>query len=429
MIQNLTLILLLTAFTLTPSKIFANSVSVDIVHSNPTIVIRPGEGNPTPTPAPTVVELSEDWTMEFNHNLVLIPASDIVIPIEIEKPTLTLINNPLGRFIFADGEARSVTRSPVAKFVHPTGTIMNFRPTLFVTLCGFSVNGSRPLLCEYQITLNEKLHSVLPDYQYKHFAVNWKSHLPNVKQVGDLAGVISDFLNKRQTAWDVVIFGYSRGGIFAHEVTKKIIGHSKIKNLHTFLLDPTASPQLLDIYPKYKVNKSPTNHFASLYYDGLPFTAVGGFATIGDTVIQGYDNYGAYPHSFNSTHIKFANDWVVSTGSGSYGLDRALIDIKTRKDSAQFAIDGDSGLEVVKIRGPSDLNFSGSISVSGDQVNVAGHMSVGEVPGSTVSINANVNTTGVDVAAVVGTSTAHLVANSDQIAISESNFFQVTKRL
>src|SRR3990172_1743703 len=269
MFKNKLVIATLMAWAL----LFSNSVFSDTV-SFQLRTTTPTTGTTTTTTSVQVTSApagTENWTAEYSHKIVLIPLDDdLSISVQVEKPTLTLINKDLGRFRFSENQVSAVTRTVVAGYVQ-TGT-HSLRPTLYVSVGGFTTNQNS--VWQWQFDMEKQLQSTLADYQYKHFAVDWDADAANISQVRDLADVIKDFLNARIDAWDVVLVGHSRGGIFVHELSKYLVGQQKIKNLHTILLDPTATSALSDFYPQTKHDASPTVNYGSLYYDNrqLPLT-------------------------------------------------------------------------------------------------------------------------------------------------------------
>lgn len=408
---------LLTLAMLMPfNPAVAGSVNFNVDAPVPTATSSTGRSL-TPFPSP-----AENWKAEFSHDVVLVPMDDLVVPVRT-KPTVTLISNEYGRFKFSANQASSVSRIPLVTFEHQDTAPLPFRPTLFISICGFraeltSDGGGN---CEWQKELDEQLQGVLVQYQYKHFAVDWDTHTALKSQVKDLGELVVDFLNARAFPWDVVIIGHSRGGIFAHELSRELVGKNNLKDLHTFLLDPTASGSPLgDVYPVKKYDAAPTMHYASLFYDGDPFFfQFSETGTAGDSDIEGYSNYGRADFLFSDSqsHGTFAFDWMESANAG---FQRALADILARKSSGSFAIDGTSGMEVVRIEHGSAINFDGDVVFENDNVRIWGSFSIEDRPGTSVSIDATIGKDGIDIAGTTAVAASHVVI-SDQIISVSSN--------
>jgi len=359
-------------------------------------------------------DIEENWSMDYSHEIIIIPMADLNIPIEISKPTVTLKHKEKGQFVFSEGKVRSVTRNPIVTYEHKAGSEIAFRPTLYISLQGLRVDSE---VDSWQAELQDMLEDDILSSQYKHFLVKWDSSLSLGTQVDDLASVVGDFLNNKVYAWDVVIIGYSRGGIFAHELSSKIIGHNKIKNLHTFLLDPTASTFHSDRYPNPRTVPPVAGYFGSLYYDGQKFIDEINMSlgTDGDRNIIGYDNYGRNDHLFNSSHSDFGTNWVAA---GLSGLAGALVDIKSKKVPGSFIADGDSGEEFVRIKANKNIDFNGNIDITDGNISLFGDLSAGGL--SLVNIEAAVGKDGVDIAGGTAIATSHIIINEDQLEASQS---------
>ncbi len=368
---------------------------------------------------------AQDWVMEYEHDLILIPNDGLVVPIELQKPTITLINDQQGLLELSDDGVFAVTRTPAIAYNHTADASFTMRPTLFISIGGFSpeldTDGHR--VDPWQYEMDKQLRTVLGDYEYKHFIVNWDSHKTNRNQVKRLAKVVNRFLNNRAVPWDVVIVGFSRGGIFAHELTKKIVGHSKIKNLHTFLLDPTATSIFGDFYPAKIQEQSPTKHYGSLYYDGEPLINVSGLGTVGDMPITGYDNYGTHPHLFPCIeHQYFGGNWIDANNNGFLA---ALADIKAKKDTGTFLPELESsGSEVVKISASTGVVFDGSMTFTDGNLHINGYFSYNDLPSSSVFVDLMAGQDGVAVVyGASGVSAYQLILDKDSLELSESILF------
>lgn len=387
----------------------------------------------TPLPALSTGNVtSEQWQLEYDHKMVMVDVGGVLAPIEIEKPTVTLINKNYGRFMFSEGQVRSVTRVPLVTYQHEATDSYSLRPTLFISICGFTPTSSGATGCkeqnstnENQIALEKELAKQIDNYQYKHFIVHWESSKSMKGQVNDLANHVNSFLNDRLHNWDVVIFGYSRGGVFAHELSGKIVKNTKINKLHTFLLDPTAAKHPLnDVYPAYKHKTSPDNHYASLYFDdkgwltniliqGLDLSIL----TSGDKPIDGYTNYGLKNHTFkSSSHEAFFSEWLANQ---QVGLDQALIDVLQRKVPDNFAIDGTSGSEIVTVSAPGGIDVNVDVDVTTDHVSIWAEVTVDGVPVTSTSFNADSD--GFEYSGGTAIAVSHMVVRKDQIAVASSS--------
>lgn len=346
---------------------------------------------------------TKPWVMSAEHTVVTMPVSDMIIPVKTNKSTIVLTHQDLGRFVLSDGVMKSVTRTPVVvTAVNSTGSY-SFRPTLFVTLPGFNFHPyvtrwqHDAVIPNVQVAIDSVSSATsVRNSQYVHFEVNWDSDETIIGQLDDLAHVVNGFLQSRAYAWDVVIMGHSRGGIFAHQLAEKIRGHKNIHNMHTFLLDPTAALFLTDRYPS--TNFSSARAFNSLFYDNWSFSYVD-LITSSDTKIPGYTNYGLGEADYirryrpeKDSHADFANDWVADT---NLGLERALNDIWKNKIAGSFASDGESRWEMVTIR-RADIAFTGiGVNCEADNCTIDGALVLGPI---TSSINIMVGRDGVAIA-------------------------------
>ncbi len=365
---------------------------------------------------------TENWTMEGEHQIILIPFDGLMIPIETKKPAVILSHEDRGRFVFKEGVMRSATRTPVVK-VPATSISYNYRPTLFITIPGPEISSSggfsrgtqawqhsaQEVISQLAVNSNPR-HS-----QYMHFAVDWDSDETNRSQVEDIGGLVKDFLRNRIDAWDVVVIGHSRGGIFAHDLTKELVGFNKIKNIHTFLLDPTAAVPMGDLYPLNLHTSSWTTEYGSLFYDGELFNFNGVFSglfTQSDYPINGYNNYnlGSSDVLFDSTHEAFGNNWVSGT---NVGLSRALDDVWARKDIGTFMPDGDSRYEIIRVSAAAII-IDANISISDGNLNIDGIIKIGDIQ---ASLNAMMGTDGIDVSATVLLISAQVVIRDNQAVV------------
>lgn len=366
---------------------------------------------------------AEGWRMEYEHKFVLIPVGDVITPIEIKKPTVILKHKDRGWFSYSQGKMLSATRTPVVDAPGISGTY-GFRPTLFITIRGGSIEPSDYVgwISNIQQIIANLADSSDPRHsQYLHMQVDWDADERNSRQVEAIGEVVNEFLNDREFAWDVVIIGYSRGGVFAHELTREIVANTNIEDLHTFLLDPTPAWAIGDYYPRYKHEAPGTRHYGSLFYNGTPFAEVAEITTEGDQPIPGYTNYGrgVDDHMFNSPHIDFAFDWVADPDKG---FERALNDIWARKDLGEFSQDGKGGWEVVKVR-EEDVYFDANVQVTDSNVYVDGTVNAGLAQ---ANMSAMAGKDGAEVTAAMLVTSAQVVIREDQATISENTLLTTT---
>ncbi len=346
----------------------------------------------------TTSNTATEWTASYEDNSILIlPSNDINIPIELEKRAIVLTHRDRGRFVFSDGQMGSLTRTPLLRSSASLTSTYNYRPTLFVTLQGAAQNDGPD---SWQNDFHTRIQSMLirptaaRHSQFVHFQVDWDSLKPMSGQVKNLTGQIRSFLSQRANKWDVVIVGFSRGGIFANTVSKKIFGHNKINNLHTFLLDPTAARPFGDLYPNNFIKPVRTNVFGSMYYDNalwidppswvyaLLVTSSSNFFTVSDKPINGFTNYGRNDVFFSATgHFAFASEWLNSVIPG-VGLTQALDDIWTQKEEIVdgYLQDGiTNNLEVITIKARAIIAEI-DISIVNGNLTIASQVAISDVP-------------------------------------------------
>jgi len=374
----------------------------------------------------------DNWEVSNGQRFVMIPMGGLIIPIQTREPEIVLKNKQFGKFTYAGGRLRSLTRvQVVGPLANPPAT-SNFRPTLFVSVRGFSIDGNltapEAKNAPWQDDLNDQL-SLLAQAtnprasQYKHIMIGWDSYKIMARQVEDAAEGVIDFLNDRAYDWDVVVIGHSRGGIFAHELSEKIVSNGNIANLHTILLDPTATIGVLgwmaDQYPLGLKSKSGGTHHGSLFYDKQHFGVIADVSTVGDQPIIGYTNYGRgiNDHLIEGdipvvSHIEFGEKWVESD---TKGLERALTDIWARKTTDTFNFDpAGSVLELYDIR-EDDFIIDGNFGIADGNVTFDG-MIVGY--GAGASINGEIGVSGVDVATTILIVSAQVTINSSYVGAS-----------
>ena len=363
-----------------------------------------------------------DWTMDFEQQkIVMIPVGGIITPIETKKSTMVLNHKDRGRFVITNGTMRSTTRTPVVAAVSDVATVYNNRPTLFVSIHGYNDSQTTDT---WQYTLIEKItheldDSLNPRYsQNMGFTVNWDSKEPMRRQVKDVAGLVNQFLNKRAYPWDVVLIGFSRGGIFTSELSKLIVANSNIKNLHSILLDPTAVGFFGDFYPRTINSATGTQHYGSLYYDGIfvdpIFYNIPSLTIESDQPIPGYNNYGLgnADYLFNSTtHEEFADEWLVDTNKG---LERALTNIFATKDTGLFGKDNIGQWEIVRVQ-EENLFIDGNVDIVDGNLYVDGMVVVGL---NQASFSGTFGVDSIDFAASVFSTSAMASIKADEATIA-----------
>lgn len=388
-----------------------------------------------------------DWDLKFTHEMILVNVDDILTPIEISKPTVEIFHKSRGSFAISDGVMRSVTRTPVANVQANTSNgnpvvSFDYRPTLVISLSGYKANDGNINYLEFEeltnkgegldfwqvddineVDINDFLISQFMSagnrHQFKHWAVDWQSARSLNVQVDDLAREVNHFLKNRPVAWDVAIVGHSRGGIFAHQLVRKIVDNSNISQLHVMLLDPTAGVSPWgDQYPSSIPSGKASVH-GSLYYDQKTFTGYSTFSigTIGDQDIQGYNNYNRNDHLYSSsTHTTIVEDWLTEPNRG---ISRWLTDIMSKKELVVDGFDYDDTAgetyEIVRIQIDNQIYFEGDVTISGDYIEAWGEIGVGPINAGVYSY---VGVDGIDAAAYTSIASAAVAINKDQVAIS-----------
>ncbi|ARU28976.1 hypothetical protein [Cellvibrio sp. PSBB006] len=367
-----------------------------------------------------------EWSMSTKpEEFVILSMDGINIPVRIKTEEFILTGPKVGVFRFYNGKVSSVTRiqqnqiapkticTPPRCYHHSRPT---HRPTLFVTIGGFSLERSG--VAEWQNLFDSKLMALSANLPYKHFAVDWESSKQIGSQTVDVAEAIKQFISGQNDLWNVVLIGYSRGGIFAHDLSSRLAGVGNIKNLHVALLDPTAVPIFGDLYP----TQNNLDMSGYLKFDGLPFSYVSA-STVSDKTISGYNNYGLGEHkivycascSNNSSHTKYAYDWVVNDFEQ---FSSQLLDIN---DKGSYILSEPSGMEVLTVS-VSDIEVQLDASCTGGEeasCTLNGSITLG--PLTTVSLRNVVSKTGIDVSVATGIASAAAIVRRDQIAIEQSD--------
>ncbi|AOT07652.1 hypothetical protein [Pseudoalteromonas luteoviolacea] len=369
-------------------------------------------------------QAADAWRIDTEKKFIPIFVNGIMIPI-VEKETYAL-NNKVGKFTLRDDELHSVSVSSVYQGRVKSQVTFSKRPTLFVSISGFkrSDNSVDPWQTQLE---NRILENTLEYAQYRHMQVEWDSDENMYDQVRDLGDVVYDFLNDRKYKWDVVLVGFSRGGVFAHNLGNRIRESDKINNLVTVLLDPTAAPVFGDKYPTNGISVPHGQHRGYLYYDDAGFACGPDYpsvlcrsqlSTVSDKKISGYTNSGRY--DFNTSlmdHDAVASKWVSNEGPGSLNFSTLWHDLNLMKPDGSFTQDGLSGLDVVKIsRGNIQLN--GNLSFDNDTVNLTAQLDLGKL--GTTSLDMSAGKDGVEMSANVLVASAYAVASKDRIEASAS---------
>jgi hypothetical protein len=364
------------------------------------------------------------WTFSSsNPTFTMIPLGDLTFPVRTHTAEYVLSDPKKGVFRFRDGKVTSATRVPLDFISTPGFTTRSVRPTLFVSIPGASFDNASGSGVGFALKdLSLKLSTLVNTQQYMLFTVDWESLMPNQAQVENVSDLIKNFLATKAFAWDVVIMGHSRGGVFAHRLGERLAGNAKISKLHLMLLDPTAATTFGDTYPTMK----PAGAYGYLKYDSQPFVPIGALATRSDENITGYSNYGS--NNFFATfapapeygHTTYAKDWI--DASGIHGLAYALQQVAAVKDNSggPFAVDGASGNEVVTVRTRTiDADLDAQCSSSSCTMN--GFVSFGQL--GTVSMTGMIGSDGIDAAIATAGAGASVVIRQDEIALTQSDLF------
>jgi hypothetical protein len=349
--------------------------------------------------------------------------SDIMIPVMISAGEVNISSRSHGSFTFSSGKLTSAVQVPTLSYADtPANNARSYsaRPTLFISIGGYRgqadptrdgsgidgwINNVNSLI------FSRSAATAANDYQKVHFQVNWESANSNILQVKELAKVIRNYINAKTHAWDVVLMGHSRGGVFAHELTKKLVDLEKINSLHSFLIDPTSSTFFGDYYPVRKHNGS-IQHFGSLIYDAVDFVGVN-FSTQGDVKISGYNNYGRNDHLISgSSHSGIINEYWINTG-----LNLALNDVATNKDLGTYSIDGLERVEEIVIEIDKDIYFYGEASFDGDNVEVVAEVGVGPINGN---MHAMVGKDGVEIGSSIMLASTNITIRAGQAKVQET---------
>lgn len=377
-----------------------------------------------------IAEAPYDWAMSNTPpKIIILSAGDIDIPIQISTGEFLLSDVNAGVFKFYDGKLSSITRNkintitPTAAPTCPQPCTINtkYRPTLFVSIQGLDIDTES--VDAWQNALDLKLMAMSNQLHYKHFAIDWQATRQILPQAIDAADAIKYFLSAQDYQWNVVLIGHSRGGIFAHELSKLLIGNSKIKKLHAVLLDPTAAPLVSDLYPTEKAS----GVLGYLKYDGQTFSGVQA-GTVADQPILGYNNYGignnlaVYCNSCSAaeSHSRYASDWLANASA----FNEVKVQILNASDMGSFVYKEASGMDILVLK-TSDINVAlTSQCTDGDAASCAVNGSLTLGPATTVSIYNMISLSGVDASVATAVASATAVIRQDQITIEQTDLFQ-----
>lgn len=259
---------------------------------------------------------------------VPIDIGGILAPIQLEAPAI-LLKGQQATLEFSNNTMSGVIRTPVTRMTVPGQQTYGIRPTLIVSIHGFQgLTGDGHLESStWQFLVSKQLTPYLDLGlgQFKHFMVDWHSNKRNRLQVEDVADHLEEFLDARIEEWDVLLVGHSRGGIFAHELSKKLLGKKNIHSLRTALLDPTAVSAMGDTYPHSLYKSSKTPHSGVVYFDQECVEewsgSCGGGASFGDMPIDGYSE-----QIMKGPHDEYGKSWLADVNGFEAEIARLLAD-------------------------------------------------------------------------------------------------------
>ena len=142
-------------------------------------------------------------------------------------------------------------------------------PTLLITVHGAQQGEAQVELWQEEAAEKFRLASLAAGAYFHGYNVRWDSLRSNRSQVKAVGRRVARFLSDKIGGWDVVVLGYSRGGIFAHELGLSIESHPKVRNSTIVLLDATASTLFGDVFP---VAGGSGGGWLLNCYDDLPFS-------------------------------------------------------------------------------------------------------------------------------------------------------------
>ncbi len=369
-------------------------------------------------------------------NFVFISLDGLLIPIDLTEERVISAENESGSFIFEGDTFSSAVANRVDTYSLPEEVTFSYRPTLFVSLSGFqpeiesveldpstviSVEGAKD--SEWQYELDKQLVQEFANngnYQYQHFLVRWENQKSVRKQSAVLASKIRRFLADRKASWDVVLIGHSRGGIMVNRVSQYLAGNGKIKRLHSYLLDPTASPNLGDTYPTSLPEGKSVQSFGTLYYDEKG--TIGGDkinfntgAIFSDFDIRGYRTV----KMLDSKHSTIHMDWIQAPSEGLQQAFEFALSKKTTDSQNSFAVDGNIGLTIIEVQADRGFAFYGEAGCDSDGCYV-----VGEITADGFSVayaEGRVDGEGLDFAyGALSITTARAVIRNDQLVLAQT---------
>lgn len=429
---------ILTTLFISPSVVSAVTSASVITHfENDSSIYYENTGNidsnsPYDISSKPAIPESDPWIIRTHkQEITFVALDEILTPIETSRAAVTF-ENKSGTYIIENGEMTAATQIPAIETQHSSDHIYSRRPVLFVSIPGFQlqskslefnpsdggfhIQGSK--WADWQNKLDFKLHPQLEHYQYKHFIVAWDNQKSMRLQVESTANQIKRFLAGRKYSWDVVLIGHSRGGIFAHQLSRHLVGHAKIRNLHSYLLDPTASPTNGDQYPTYLPSNSATPHIGIVICDEkLEFSVNTGindsltFGTWSDAEIKDY-RYVVYP---GSSHESIHEDWM---DSDNYGLPNLLSELIERPDG-YFEVDGTSGLDVIVVSAHRGVHLDGELYRENGTYYVWGELTVDGF--SVAHVDGSIGTDGFSAAiGITFVGSAQIAIQNDQLAVAAS---------
>lgn len=233
--------------------------------------------------------LVHQWRQEIiEPTFIFVNVGDILVPIQIEEREVIYRNlSKEFEFSYEKQEQGLINTTNIASGTTQNTVTRNYRPTLFVTIPGANFDNSDGRGVQtFQSDISQFIRRQALDYNAAVWNVSWDSLKPNRRQVKMLQRQIINFLDDQRYDWDVVIVGFSRGGIFANELALQLEGNENIHYLYTVLLDPTAALSINDHYP----TEAPKSNLTSnhLFYDGRPWLGVDFNKTDADRSIHGY---------------------------------------------------------------------------------------------------------------------------------------------
>ncbi len=330
-----------------------------------------------------------DWNLALAKNKTqFMRLGSFVGAYEVAPRSLQLTSS-LGSFSFSEGRVSSAVPTPVISYKAGIrgGVTYSMRPTLIISIGGFLEGGSggKGLHAwvnevDTKITEYEALHDPNTS-EFVHMKINWESQKPIEIQVNELASYIKTFLKGVEYSWDILLAGHSRGGIFAHELSKELKNFNKISSLHVVLVDPTAVTMLSDRYP-ISVSNNTYDVYGSLFYDSKGFTFPLGFFTTGDLEISGYTNYGDYDfNKYDYGHSSIADELWIETE-----LINILSYIFSKKEHGIF--NSETDLRTIEVAVQSrEFYLSGDVTFVDGNLSIEAYAQLGHLS-SAVSIGA-----------------------------------------